>query len=128
MRKIFLILFVFVSYVSYGQKFTFKRAFTQMSGFQPTFIKIQGELLVSDTSVVITQNGTKSEMVVTKTSLPSNDWKQYKVKLNEDSEMRLTLGPNPNPTKNEDYLLIIETKDKFTNKLSSFTYYLTSIK
>jgi len=128
MKKTLIILFLLTSYISHGQNFTFKRVFTQTTGLPSTFIKLEGEIFISDTTLIMSHNGVESKKSIVKQPNVSNDWRIFKVKINEDKEMRITIGPNPRPTKNEDYILIMETKDNFTNNISSYSYYLSSNK
>jgi hypothetical protein len=102
--------------------------FTQTTGLPSTFIKLEGEIFISDTTLIMSHNGVESKKSIVKQPNVSNDWRIFKVKINEDKEMRITIGPNPRPTKNEDYILIMETKDNFTNNISSYSYYLSSNK
>ena len=93
----------------------------------PNILKMVGEVTITDTTIDMIQNGVKSKMIVTTTSKGMGT-QQFRMKINEDIDMRLTLAPNPSPSRNEDYIFIMETKDKFTNTNQSFMYYLTSVK
>ena len=143
MKKLLVFSMVLVSFVSYGQNFTFKRVFFQspqtnkimekqdglallITG-NPNILKMVGEVTITDTTIDMIQNGVKSKMIVTTTSKGMGT-QQFRMKINEDIDMRLTLAPNPSPSRNEDYIFIMETKDKFTNTNQSFMYYLTSVK
>ena len=115
------------SFASYGQSFTFKRCFSQIPGLGSNFLKIEGEVVITDSTINMIQNGVKSNMSVV-TIVKGMGTQQFKMKGNEDIDFRFTLAPNPNPSRNEDYLFTMETKDKFTNTNTVTMYYLTSMK
>jgi hypothetical protein len=123
MKKVFLLALLATASISAfsQQSFTFKRCFVQAPGLSPSFIKMQGEISITDSTINILQNGTVSNIKVYKTG--SN---QFKCIVNEDAEMRFTLAPNTGGKKDEDYIFVMEGKDKFTNQNISTMYYLTS--
>jgi hypothetical protein len=125
MKKIvFTLLIAFVTLTSYSQEFTFKRAFSQIPGVGSQFLKLQGSFSVSDTLVILKSNGITQSFNVITTSKGTNA-QQFKIKVVETFDIRISLIPNPTPTKNEDYLITIETLDKFTNSNTTTMYYLT---
>jgi hypothetical protein len=128
MKKIIMVAITLIASVSvFGQSFTFKRCFSQIPGLGSNFLKIEGEVVITDTTINMTQNGIKSNMSVV-TVVKGLGTQQFKMKGNEDIDFRFTLAPNPNPSRNEDYLFTMETKDKFTNTNTVTMYYLTSKK
>ena len=128
MKKIvFVLSMMFLTFASYSQEFTFKRVFTQMPGVGSNLLKLQGSISVSDSLFIVKINGTEQKIDVVKIVSAVNT-QQFKSKLNEDIDIRISLVPNPAPTKNEDYLITLETLDKFTNSNTSTMYYLTLVK
>ena len=112
---------VLSSFVSYGQTYKFDRVFTN-----GMFLKISGTITITDSSVNIVQNGVVSNIPATTGSKGMVDGKlhQQLIVKTEMTDIRFTLSPNSPPTRNENYLLIAEYKDKFTNTITSMMYLL----
>ena len=114
------ILLLLIFDCSYSQEFSFKKA--SLDGI---VVKIPGEVSLSDTLVQISTNGTKSEYPV-EVVLKKDEFIQYKLKTSSTGEIqiRFTFQPNIVNNKVEKYSLNIETKDGFTQKVSSVIYFL----
>jgi len=124
MKKLFVVAIALIApFNSHSQSYSFKKVFTQVSGFPATFIKVNGSVTISDTVITLIQDGQKSDMNVTKVS-PN----QYKSKVSEDSEIRFSFTPDYTKKESENYILVMEMKDKFSGKLSSFMYTLVPLK
>lgn len=109
--------------VSQSKKFNIHKVFMNGSTF-----KIKGSIEISDSKIIITQNGVVSEMP-TKTITQTDNYKEFifesggegmgvqyifrfKLKLNENGE----------------HSLVMEMKDNFTNSIQSTVYYLREVK
>ena len=112
---------VLLSFVSYGQTYKFDRVFSD-----GMFLKMSGTITITDSSVNIVQNGMVSNIPATTGSKGMVDGKLHQTLFykSEMVDIRFTLSPNSPPTRNENYLLIYEQKDKFTNTISSMMYLL----
>ena len=108
---------VLVSYVSYGQSYTFKKCFIELQGLPSTTAKMSGEINLTDTTIQINQNGISS-MVPIRYVTNLENTKQF-MSNNEQMDVRYSLVQNK-----DEYLLVMEIKDKFTNSISRMMYYL----
>jgi hypothetical protein len=118
MKKITLILVLsFVTTISFAQSFSFKKCFTQLQGLPPTTVKINGDITLTDTTIIFVQNGVHSTQLI-KYEVSTPETKRFMF-TNESTDIRYSLVPNK-----DEYLLIMEMKDKFTNSLSKIMYYL----
>jgi len=111
-----------VSLHSFSQSYSFKKVFGQVQGTPATFLKVDGKVTVTDSLITFVQNGQKSETNVVKVSQ-----NQYKSKISEDQEIRFSFTPDFTKNDNQSFLLVLETKDRFSGSYSSFTYYLKSL-
>lgn len=119
MKKLFVVSFLaLVANASFGQSFTFKKCFVEAQGLQPTMIKINGEVHLSDSTIQMVQNGQTSIQPIT--YLSNSDVQKQFIFKSESSDIRYTLTPNKDV-----YLLSIEAKDKFTNSISRMMYWLS---
>jgi hypothetical protein len=65
MKKITLILVLsFVTTISFAQSFSFKKCFTQLQGLPPTTVKINGDITLTDTTIIFVQNGVHSTQLI----------------------------------------------------------------
>ena len=121
MKKLLVFSMVLVSFVSYGQTYKFDRVFAD-----GMFLKMSGTINITDSSVNIVQNGVVSNIPATTTSKAMVDGKLHQQLMykSEMVDIRFNFAPNSPPTRNENYLLIYEQKDKFTNTISSMMYLL----
>lgn len=105
---------------SYSQEFTYKKCV--MDGMS---VKLNGEVLISDTLLRIVTNGQRSDFPI-EVTLKKDDFIQMKLKSvnNTDTQIRFTFQPNLLDNKKERYSLNMEIKDNFTNKLTTMIYFL----
>jgi hypothetical protein len=116
-------LLLFISSVSFSQKFSYKKIFS--GGYS---LKLKGVIIVNDSVIYIEANNVPAEFKVIKT-VDAGFVKQFKVETgNEDTEMRITFNNPKISTKEMPKMLMIETKDNFTNTNSTIIYYLTDFK
>jgi len=122
MKGFISILLVFLFSVSYtnSQEFTYKKCV--MDGIS---VKLNGEVLISDTLLRIVTNGQRSDFPI-EVILKKDDFIQMKLKSvnTTDTQIRFTFQPNLLDNKKEKYSLNIEIKDNFTNKLTTMIYFL----
>lgn len=124
MKKLLLVLMVLVSLTSYSQSFTYKKSLFSGTGLPATFLKTKGSLIITDSTITITQDGIETKIVISPV-LDNNGVKQYRSTVNTDIDVRYTLTPNLESSKDNEFIFIMESKDKFTNTNSRVMYYLT---
>jgi hypothetical protein len=114
-----LILLLTLCINTYSQEFKYTKIHSQ--GYD---LKIKGKITVSDTLVTIYTDNTPSNFkVIKKTDTGAS--KSFKVLgLAEDAEMRIILNNVLKPTKKNPKVLLLETRDNFSNTYSSIIYYL----
>lgn len=119
MKKI-TVLLLFISGVTFSQKFSYNKIFSE--GYN---LKLKGIITVNDSVLSFQENNVISHLKVIKT-VDAGSVKQFKSETgNEDTEMRITFNNPKISTKEMPKMLIIETKDNFTNTNTSLIYYLT---
>jgi hypothetical protein len=117
MKKLLILSLVLTSFVSYGQSYTFKKSFIEIQGLPPTFDKTYGEVNLTDTTIQIVQNKVGTVVPIRYITNLENT-KQF-MSNNEQMDVRYSLVQNK-----DEYFLVMEVKDKFTNSISRITYYL----
>ena len=117
MKKLLILSLVLTSFVSYGQSYTFKKCFIEIQGLPPTTAKMAGEINLTDTTIQIIQNGIGSVVDIRYVTKLENT-KQF-TSNNEQTDVRYSLVQNK-----DEYILVMEVKDKFTNSISRMMYYL----
>lgn len=123
-KTILLIVLSFVMTFSFGQTYKFDRVF-----MSPNFLKMSGSVSISDTTLILNQNGIVSNIpvkILNKLTINDNNTSQY-ISSNNQSDIRFTFSNNPTPNKNEKYIMVMEVKDKFTNMITNIMYYLKDI-
>jgi len=121
-----LILLLSLNFI-WAQKFTYKRVITT-TAIGSDVLKIKGDINLTDSIITITTNGVDAPLRVNKTQ----DFTVSKTYIliqpeNSDYETRFTFTQSPF-SKKEDASLIIETRDNFTNTLTTLIYPLISFK
>ncbi len=125
MKKILFLLLFSASFIyAYSQEYQFKRAFYSTGDL----IKLNGEIVISDTLITIKHTGQKDVeyTVVSKTTTKNNFTDIYKCLNNDntDQEVRFSLTPSITKTKGEVLDLRMDIKDTFTDVKAYVIYYL----
>lgn len=104
---------------SQSQDYTYKKVF--MNGMS---VKLNGDILISDSVLVISMNGKSADYPVD-IIMKKDNFVQYKMRTGtSDTQIRFTFQPNLLNNKTEKYTLNMEIKDEFTNKLTTMIYFL----
>ena len=112
-------LFLIVGIYAYSQNFTYNKI--AASGH---ILKMKGKITVTDTLVAIYTNGIPANFTVKK-EFDANNIKKFKaINVGSDTEIRITLNNVVNPTKKNTKMLLLETKDPFSNTYGAIAYYL----
>jgi hypothetical protein len=122
MKRLIAIFFLLgcLSNKTYSQKYSFKKIV-----FSGQSAKVSGSVEINDSLFIINTEGTISNLKVKKI-LDEQTSKQFKLIVPEGSntEMRLTLNST---SKLNEFLLLTETTDHFTNSMTSITYFLNTV-
>ena len=117
---------ILFSTLSYAQQYTFKKA-----NFMGADMKMPGEVIVSDSAIIINTKESKWSQASSSTYPVTVDFKkdnfsQYKVKFPADSRYEITFRISENTfTKGDDkFILVSETLDKSFHKADNVIYYL----
>ncbi len=125
-KNILLALSILFSLSTYSQSYTFKKA-----NFMGTDMKMPGEVIVSDTAIIINTKESKWSQASSSTypiivDFKKDNFSQYKVKFSEDSRYQITFRISENTfSKGDDtFIMVSETLDKNLHKSDNVIYYL----
>ena len=122
MKKIVfvLVMILFNTQFTFSQMFSFKKV-----SFDGQFLKIKGSISISDSIIIINTNGTISNLNV-KMEMDIQGNKTYRLIVPEKSDMEMRLRFSPSD-KDDEKILVCETKDNFNQKTSSIVYFLKKV-